>query len=84
MKELRKRQFYPDVSFDLTGDGSVSIKELQIAKKFDQNKNGLLEEEERQKCIEALKGGLETKQRFRDESPLVQQLRQKQNYTDEK
>jgi len=44
---------------------------MQIASLYDADKNGILDENEREEAIKALKGGLETKQRFRDESPLV-------------
>lgn len=47
---------------------------MQIASLYDADKNGILDENERQEAIKALKGGLETKQRFRDESPLVEAI----------
>ena len=52
----------------------VSHQEMQIASMYDVDKNGVLDDEERLEAIKALKGGLETKQRFRDESPLVEAI----------
>lgn len=37
LKELRRREFCPDPSYDLNGDGTVSQKELLIASRFDKN-----------------------------------------------
>ena len=70
MKELRKREYYPDASYDLTGDGSVSQKEFQIASLFDKNKDGILDDEERKQCIKALVDGLEGKQKYHDDFPV--------------
>ena len=47
LKELRKKEFYPDPSFDITGDGMVSHKEMQIASLYDVDRNGVLDDEER-------------------------------------
>lgn len=71
LKELRKREFAPDASYDLTGDGHVSAKELLIAGRFDKNKDGILDAEERKECIEALKNNYEAKQKFGQDYGLM-------------
>lgn len=69
MKELRKREFDADISYDLNGDGAVSSKELWIASRFDKNKDGILEPEERKECLEALKNNYEVKAKYWDYDP---------------
>ena len=59
LHELRKREFLPDFSYDLNGDGHVTSKELYIASLYDKNKDGVLDAEERKECLDALKGGFE-------------------------
>ncbi|CAI2362055.1 unnamed protein product [Moneuplotes crassus] len=51
----------PHPSFDLNGDGVVSIHELAIAQRFDKDKDGILNAEERKNCLNALKNGFENK-----------------------
>jgi len=48
-----------DISYDIDGDGHVSATDFYFAKKFDSNNDGVLEDDERQKCLTALKNGLE-------------------------
>ena len=59
LKELRRREFCPDPSYDLNGDGAVAQKELLIAARFDKNRDGVLDDEERKECMAALNSGLE-------------------------
>ncbi len=49
----------PDISYDIDGDGHVSSTDFFLAKKFDSNNDGILDNDERQKCLTALKNGLE-------------------------
>ena len=48
-----------DPSYDLTGDGTVSIREYKLARQFDKDKNGILDEEERKACLKAIRDGIE-------------------------
>jgi hypothetical protein len=57
----RKRKIIPDPSYDLTGDGTVSAKEYLIAKIFDKDGDGILNDEEKAECIKQLKDGYEKK-----------------------
>lgn len=74
LHELRKREFLPDFSYDLNGDGAVSSKELYIASQFDKPKDGILDEEERKRCLEALRAGLEAKTKWGDDFALASSL----------
>ena len=60
MKELmkKKRSNIPDISYDLDGDGSVSAKELFIAKLFDKNNKGKLTKNEILNARNAIKNGI--------------------------
>ena len=40
--ERRKSEVKPHISFDITGDGVISAKELLLAQKFDLDKDGKL------------------------------------------
>ena len=57
--ERRKDEVKADPSYDLTGDGTVGAREFFVARRFDSNKDGVLEEEERVECLQALKEGFE-------------------------
>jgi len=46
MMEARKVSNRPDPSFDIDGDGHVSFKDYFIAKHFDLDKDGKLNEKE--------------------------------------
>jgi hypothetical protein len=48
-----------DPSYDLTGDGTVSIREYKLARRFDINKDGILDDQERKECLQAIKDGIE-------------------------
>lgn len=64
MKDKRKNDLIPDISYDLDGDGFVSTKEYFIASRFDKNGNGKLEPNEKAEAIKALKEGFENKFKF--------------------
>ena len=47
----RKSEQRPHLSFDLDGDGQVSAKEYVLAQNFDEDKDGILNSEEKKKAI---------------------------------
>ena len=49
----------PDMTCDLDGDGIVGGRDMVIAKYFDEDKDGKLNEKERAEAIKALKNGFE-------------------------
>ena len=49
----------PDITYDIDGDGAVSQKDYFIAQKFDLNKDGILDSQEKQVCLNELKDGYE-------------------------
>ena len=56
---LRRRQeFIPDITYDIDGDGFVDHKDMAIAKMFDKNKDGILDDEEKAEMMKALKDGI--------------------------
>ena len=57
--ERRKNEVKADPSYDINGDGTVGAREFFVARRFDSNKDGVLEEDERQECLKALKDGWE-------------------------
>lgn len=59
--ELRKREFLPDISYDLDGDGYVGGRDYVIGRRFDEGLKNYLTPQERQKAIEAVKNGYEDK-----------------------
>ena len=61
LKELRKREYCPDPSLDLNGDGAVSAQELWIASRFDKDPDGVLDGDERKECLEALRNASEAR-----------------------
>lgn len=66
LKELRKREYCPDPSFDLNGDGAVSAQELWIASRFDKDGDGVLDAGERKDCLAALKDDYEARYKHGD------------------
>ena len=59
--ESRKKEPRPDISYDLDGDGSVSHKDLFLAKQFDLDRDGKLNQTERKNAEEAIANGFEEK-----------------------
>ena len=82
LKELRKREFAPDPSFDLDGDGAVSTKDFFIASRFDKDQDGVLDAREREECMNALKNGYEARFKFGLDSVLAGTLSALENQTD--
>ena len=54
LNNKRRRERIPDLSFDLDGDGLVGNRDFVIAKLFDADKDGKLNEQERKAALEAL------------------------------
>lgn len=54
LKEKRLKNFLPDPSFDLDGDGFVSFTDYAIAKHFDKDNDGKLNSEEKAAAVKAL------------------------------
>ena len=61
LKQTRKAEAIPDITYDLDGDGYVGGRDLVIAKHFDKDMDGRLNTAEKQNAVEALKDGFETK-----------------------
>jgi hypothetical protein len=59
LKEYRKRESIPDISYDLDGDGFVGGKDYVIARRFDNGQKNFLTDEEKTKAKEALQEGYE-------------------------
>ena len=55
----RRMDKIPDPSFDLDGDGFVGGRDYVISKRFDVNKDGKLDENERKAAIDAIKNNIE-------------------------
>lgn len=53
--DLRKKEFIPDISYDLDGDGFVGGRDYVIGRRFDEGLKNYLTPEERKKAIEAVK-----------------------------
>lgn len=53
----RKLDKRPDATFDLTGDGNVSQREFFVASKFDKDRDGKLNADEKKAALDALKDG---------------------------
>ena len=51
----RRREFIPDISFDLDGDGIVGNRDLVIAKLFDKDGDGRLNTGERSNAMDAIR-----------------------------
>lgn len=61
LKEMRKREILPDLSYDLDGDGFVGGRDYVVARRFDEGFKNYLTEEERGKVKKALQEGYENK-----------------------
>ena len=57
MMVRRKNANLPHQSFDLTGDGGVNQKEFFIATHFDRDRDGKLNDKEKEECMKAFKTG---------------------------
>ena len=57
--ERRKKEKIPDISYDLDGDGYVGGRDYVLAKRFDVDGDGKLNEKEKSNALEAIKNGVE-------------------------
>ena len=55
VRNNRRAEFVPDISFDLDGDGVVGNRDLVISKLFDKDGDGRLNTGERKNAVEAIK-----------------------------
>ena len=55
MVERRRQQLRPDLSYDLDGDGVVGNRDYVLAKLFDKDQDGKLNQEERRNAEEAIR-----------------------------
>lgn len=55
LQQNRKKEFIPDISFDLDGDGIVGNRDLVIGKLFDKDGDGRLNTGERSNAMEAIR-----------------------------
>ena len=60
LRENRKKRLQPDISYDIDGDGAVSQLDYFIALRFDSNHDGILDSQEKQECLNALKNGYDS------------------------
>ncbi len=59
MLEKRKLDKVPDITYDLDNDGYVGSRDYVLAKRFDRDNDGKLNEKERKEAYEALKNNIE-------------------------
>ena len=57
--ELRRKEKLPDISYDLDKDGYVGGRDLVISKRFDVDKDGKLNEQEKKAAYEGLANNIE-------------------------
>ncbi len=57
--ERRKKERIPDISYDLDGDGYVGGRDYVLAKRYDVDGDGKLNEIERKNALEGIKNGVE-------------------------
>jgi hypothetical protein len=55
LREQRRKERVPHISYDLDNDGYVGGKDYVVAKQFDKDGDGKLDAEERKAAMEALK-----------------------------
>ena len=55
LQQNRRKEFIPDISFDLDGDGIVGNRDLVIGKLFDKDGDGRLNTGERSNALEAIR-----------------------------
>jgi len=70
MVEERKVERIPDLSYDLDRDGKVGGQDMVLSRKFDADKNGRLEPEERKAAERALEEGIIEKFRWGADNAL--------------
>ena len=56
--DIRKKERLPDISFDLDGDGYVGGRDYFIAKLYDKDGDGKLNDKERKEAFEGLANGI--------------------------
>jgi hypothetical protein len=61
LMQRRKAESIPHISYDLDGDGYVGGRDLVMAKHFDKDLDGKLNEVERENAMKALADGYEDK-----------------------
>ena len=59
LKEIRKKEILPDLSYDLDGDGFVGGRDYVVARRFDEGFKNYLTDEEKAKVKKALQDGYE-------------------------
>ena len=57
--EKRKKEKIPDISYDLDGDGYVGGRDFVLAKRYDVDGDGKLNEIEKKNALEGIKNGVE-------------------------
>ena len=57
--EERQREWVPDISYDLDGDGFVGGHDYVVARRFDNGGKNYLTQKERDEAFKALKNGYE-------------------------
>lgn len=57
MMEIRKKEFLPSMTYDIDGDGYVGHRDFALAKIFDRNNDGILDNEEREDMQKAVGEG---------------------------
>ena len=82
LKAARKSANVADPSFDLDGDGAVGIRDYFVASRFDKDRDGKLDEQERATCVKALEDGYEKRFKFGLESAPLAAHRNQYNVTD--
>lgn len=60
LKEARRIEHMPDISYDLDGDGYVGGRDYVVARRFDQGFKNYLTEEEQATAKKALEEGFES------------------------
>ena len=70
MIEERKIERIPDLSYDLDRDGKVGGQDMVLSRKFDSDKNGRLEPEERKAAEKAISDGIIEKFRWGADNAL--------------
>ena len=55
LNQNRRKEWVPDISFDLDGDGVVGNRDLVLSKMFDKDGDGKLNAQERKNAEEAIR-----------------------------